>query len=75
LHGTPSSTGPYKKPENLSGINVLNQYLKIGDRVDQYYAAKVYRTRDGQIINDAGRPIVGLVPQFMGYLNPIGSGA
>lgn len=57
--------------EIYPGIDVLNQYLKIGDRIDQYYAAKVYRSQDGQIINDAGgRPMVNPVPQFMGYLNP-----
>ncbi|MBK7609077.1 MAG: SusC/RagA family TonB-linked outer membrane protein [Saprospiraceae bacterium] len=57
--------------EIYPGVEVFNQYLKIGDRTDKYYAAKVFRTQDGQIINDgSGRPLVNPTPQFMGYLNP-----
>lgn len=57
--------------EIYPGVEVLDRFFKVGDRVDKYYAAQVYRTPDGQIINDAGgRPIGNPVPQFMGFLNP-----
>ncbi|MEZ4775086.1 MAG: SusC/RagA family TonB-linked outer membrane protein [Bacteroidia bacterium] len=57
--------------EIYPGVDVLNRFYKVGDRYDKYYAAKVLRTEDGQIINDAGgRPVLNSVPQFMGYLNP-----
>ncbi len=45
--------------------------VNIGDRVDGYYARKLIRTADGQLINDAGgRPIVNPYSQLMGYVNP-----
>lgn len=47
------------------------RYVNIGDRVDGFYSGAFVRTRDGQLINDAGgRPIVNPVAQFMGYVNP-----
>jgi hypothetical protein len=65
------STFQEKLVEIYPGVDVLNQFLKVGDRVDAYYAAKYARTADGQIINDAGgRPIIKPIRQFMGYLNP-----
>jgi TonB-linked SusC/RagA family outer membrane protein len=46
-------------------------FIKIGDRVDAYYAGAFYKTPDGQLINDAsGRPIRTAVSQFLGNLNP-----
>ncbi|MDF7817212.1 SusC/RagA family TonB-linked outer membrane protein [Runella sp. MFBS21] len=49
----------------------LNQFYKIGDRLDAYYGTAFVRTQDGQIVNDAsGRPIYNPVSQFLGYTNP-----
>ncbi|NBB19295.1 SusC/RagA family TonB-linked outer membrane protein [Runella sp. CRIBMP] len=49
----------------------LNQFYKIGDRMDAYYGRAFVRTQDGQIVNDAsGRPIYNPVNQFLGYTNP-----
>jgi TonB-linked SusC/RagA family outer membrane protein len=46
-------------------------FIKIGDRVDAYYAGAFYKTQDGQLINDAsGRPIRTAVAQFLGNTNP-----
>lgn len=46
-------------------------FIKIGDRVDSYYAGAFYKTPDGQLINDAsGRPIRTAVAQFLGHTNP-----
>jgi TonB-linked SusC/RagA family outer membrane protein len=46
-------------------------FIKIGDRVDKYYAGAFYKTPDGQLINDAsGRPIRTAVAQFLGNTNP-----
>lgn len=48
----------------------LNQFYKVGDRLDAYYGSAFARTREGQIINDAnGRPVVNPVNQFLGYTN------
>ncbi|MEO5583210.1 MAG: SusC/RagA family TonB-linked outer membrane protein, partial [Saprospiraceae bacterium] len=56
--------------EIYPGVNTLNQFLKVGDRLDKFYSSKVYRTADGQIINDGGgRPIINPVSQYMGNLN------
>ncbi len=57
--------------EIYPGVTVLDRFFKIGDRRDKIYSSKVYRTPDGQIINDAGgRPLVNPVPQYMGNINP-----
>ncbi|MBL7872033.1 MAG: SusC/RagA family TonB-linked outer membrane protein [Cyclobacteriaceae bacterium] len=46
-------------------------FIKVGDRVDAYYAGSFYKTPDGQLINDAGgRPIRTAVSQFLGNTNP-----
>lgn len=46
-------------------------FIKIGDRVDAYYAGAFYKTPDGQLINDAsGRPLRTAVSQFLGNTNP-----
>lgn len=64
------------------GVNVIgsdyfvgnssgNRSVNVGDRVDGYYSAKLVRTQDGQLINDAGgRPIINPTAQFLGYINP-----
>ena len=56
--------------EIYPGVDKLNVYLKVGDRMDKLYTAAFVRTQDGKIINDAsGRPIRNSVPQFMGNTN------
>ncbi|MCX6222957.1 MAG: SusC/RagA family TonB-linked outer membrane protein [Bacteroidia bacterium] len=56
--------------EIYPGVDKLNVYLKVGDRMDKLYTAAFVRTPDGKIINDAsGRPIRNSVPQFMGNTN------
>ncbi len=53
------------------GQTTLNTFLKVGDRLDKYYASTFVRTPDGQLINDAGgRPIQIPVAQFLGNTNP-----
>lgn len=48
----------------------LNQFYKIGDRLDAYYGKAFYRTKEGQIINDkSGRPLSNPVNQFLGNTN------
>lgn len=45
--------------------------IKLGDRVDAYYAGAFYKTQDGQLINGSdGRPIRTSVAQFLGNTNP-----
>ncbi|MFN4144268.1 MAG: SusC/RagA family TonB-linked outer membrane protein [Runella sp.] len=49
----------------------LNQFYKVGDRLDKYFGRAFVRTQDGQIVNDrSGRPIYNPVAQFLGYTNP-----
>jgi TonB-linked SusC/RagA family outer membrane protein len=49
---------------------LINNYSRVGDRVDKFYTSAFVRTADGQIINDdAGKPLTNPVPQFLGYLN------
>lgn len=62
--------------EIYPGVDKLNIYLKVGDRMDKMYGTDFVRTPDGQIINDAsGRPIRNSVAQFLGYSNPDWTGA
>jgi TonB-linked SusC/RagA family outer membrane protein len=70
-----STTQQYYK-EFFPGVEKLNIYYKVGDRVDKMYGTDFVYTPDGQIINDAsGRPIRNSVPQFLGYANPDWTGA
>lgn len=49
----------------------LNQFYKVGDRLDKYFGRAFVRTQEGQVVNDAsGRPIYNPVSQFLGYTNP-----
>lgn len=65
------STFQEKYTEIYPGVNSLNQFFKVGDRVDKYYTQTFITTKEGQLINDAGgRPIINPVNQFVGYLNP-----
>ena len=53
------------------GDNSSNRFLKVGDRIDAIYCGSFARTKDGQLINDAGgRPIVLPKGQQQGYALP-----
>jgi TonB-linked SusC/RagA family outer membrane protein len=57
--------------EIYPGVESLNTFFKVGDRLDKYYGRAFVRTPEGEIINDAsGRPIYAPVAQFLGYMNP-----
>lgn len=57
--------------EIYPGVNSLNQFFKVGDRLDKFYGRAFVKSPDGQIVNDAsGRPIYNPVNQFLGYINP-----
>jgi TonB-linked SusC/RagA family outer membrane protein len=57
--------------EIYPGVNSLNQFFKVGDRLDKFYGRAFAKSPDGQIINDAsGRPIYSPANQFLGYINP-----
>ncbi len=65
------STFQERLTEIYPGVESLNTFFKVGDRLDKYYARAFVRTPEGEIINDAsGRPIYAPVSQFLGYLNP-----
>ncbi len=56
--------------EIYPGVEKLNRYLKVGDRMDKLYSSAFVRTQDGKIINDgSGRPIRNSVAQYMGNAN------
>jgi TonB-linked SusC/RagA family outer membrane protein len=57
--------------EIYPGVNSLNNFFKVGDRLDKFYGRAFVRTPDGEIINDAsGRPIYAPVNQYLGNINP-----
>lgn len=57
--------------EIYPGVNSLNNFFKVGDRLDKYYSRAFVRTPEGQIINDAsGRPIYAPVAQYLGNMLP-----
>ncbi len=65
------STYQERLTEIYPGVESLNRFFKVGDRLDKFYGSAFAKTPDGQIINDAsGRPITTPVAQFLGYLNP-----
>lgn len=65
------STFQERLTEIYPGVESLNTFFKVGDRLDKFYGSAFARTPDGQIINDAsGRPITTPVAQFLGYVNP-----
>jgi TonB-linked SusC/RagA family outer membrane protein len=65
------STFQERLTEIYPGVESLNTFFKVGDRLDKFYGSAFARTPDGQIINDAsGRPITTPVAQFLGYINP-----
>jgi TonB-linked SusC/RagA family outer membrane protein len=64
------STNQRYLKEIYPGVDKLNIYLKVGDRMDKMYGSDFVRTSDGQIINDAsGRPIRNSVAQYLGNAN------
>lgn len=57
--------------EIYPGVNSLNNFFKVGDRLDKFYGRAFVRTPEGQIINDAsGRPIYAPQSQYLGNINP-----
>lgn len=57
--------------EIYPGVDKLDRFFQVGDRLDKFYGSAFAKTPEGQIINDAsGRPITTPVPQFLGYINP-----
>lgn len=65
------STYTEKLTEIYPGVESLNNFFKVGDRLDKFYGRAFVRTPSGDIVNDAsGRPIYAPISQFLGYLNP-----
>ncbi|MDX1908472.1 MAG: SusC/RagA family TonB-linked outer membrane protein [Bacteroidia bacterium] len=53
------------------GIERLNGFYQVGDRVDAYYDRAFVKNPEGQIVFDAsGRPLLNPVSQFLGYADP-----
>ncbi|MBV5314736.1 MAG: SusC/RagA family TonB-linked outer membrane protein [Prolixibacteraceae bacterium] len=70
------STNQRYLKEIYPGVEKLNIYLKVGDRMDKMYGSDFVRTTDGQLINDAsGRPIRNSVPRYLGNANSDWAGA
>ncbi|MBG9378722.1 SusC/RagA family TonB-linked outer membrane protein [Panacibacter sp. DH6] len=64
------STYQDKYAELPPGQTTYNTFFREGDRVDAFYSSAFVKTADGQIIFDqAGKPLVNPVSQFLGYLN------
>ncbi|MGK2862457.1 MAG: SusC/RagA family TonB-linked outer membrane protein [Chitinophagaceae bacterium] len=65
------STFKEKYTSFYPGVNALNTFFKVGDRVDKLYGSAFVKTPEGQLINDAGgRPFRTPVRQFLGNMNP-----
>jgi hypothetical protein len=57
--------------EIYPGVDKLGQFLKVGDRIDRYYAGAFVRDPNGNLIIDgSGRPFRNPVDQFLGNTNP-----
>ncbi len=70
------STNQQYLKEIYPGVDKLNIYLNVGDRMDKIYGGDFARTQDGTIINDAsGRPIKNSISQFLGNSNSDWAGA
>jgi len=70
------STNQQFLKEIYTGVEKLNIYLKVGDRMDKMYGTDFVKTSDGKIINDdSGRPIKNSVSQYLGNTNPDWVGA
>ena len=62
-----------KYAELPTGQTVYQTYFKNGDRIDDFYGTAFARTKDGQIIHDAGGKPIGLpsgAQKKLGHLNP-----
>jgi TonB-linked SusC/RagA family outer membrane protein len=65
------STFKEELTEIYPGVDNLNVFFKVGDRLDKFYGRAFAKTPDGQIINDAsGRPIYNPINQYLGNINP-----
>lgn len=65
------STFKEKFIELYPGVTAIDQFYKVGDRVDKIYGTAFVKTPDGQIINDAGgRPLRAPQLQYLGNANP-----
>lgn len=65
------STFNERLTEIYPGVENLNNFFKVGDRLDKFYGRAFVRTPTGDIVNDAsGRPIYAPISQFLGHLNP-----
>lgn len=65
------STFQERLTEIYEGVESLNNFFKVGDRLDKFYGRTFAKTPEGEIINDAsGRPVYSPVNQFLGYINP-----
>lgn len=65
------STFKEKYTSFYPGVNALNTFFKVGDRVDKLYGSAFVKTPEGEIINDAGgRPFRTPVAQHLGNMNP-----
>ncbi len=57
--------------EIYPGVDKLGQFLKVGDRIDSYYARAFVRDPNGNLVIDgSGRPFANPVAQFLGHTNP-----
>lgn len=64
------STYQDKYKELPPGQSVYNTFFKVGDRTDKFYGSAFVRTQDGKIVNDnAGKPLINPVAQYLGHLN------
>jgi hypothetical protein len=65
------STFKEKYTSFYPGVNALNTFFKVGDRVDKLYGSAFVKNPDGQIIYDAGgKPFRAPVAQYLGNMNP-----
>jgi hypothetical protein len=57
--------------EVYEGVDTYNSYIKTGERYDQIYGSKFFKTGEGELINDeSGRPVKNPISQFLGYADP-----
>jgi len=69
------STNQSYLKEIYPGVESLNIYLKVGDRMDKMYGSDFVRNADGQIIYESGLPLRNSSPQFLGNTNADWAGA
>lgn len=69
------STNQQYLKEIYPGVDKLDIYLKVGDRMDKMYGTDFVRTADGQLIYESGLPIRNSVRQYLGNANSDWAGA